>query len=191
MKALFIGIILLFSIQSFGQLEKKVWLIGGSGAFSKYTDKVKYLPNDYGFTTGKDIETLAEFSALIGYFPINKFATGFRTSGRIVSAHGSGRTNALIVRAGPFVRYYFLPEEREFNLLVESSYQFGYLNHRLVHKKGRSNVFELMAGSEVFFNSSAGMEILVGYAYNDNSLDNYKQKGFRTSIGFIFHLIRD
>ena len=51
-----------------------------------------------------------------------------------------------------------------------------------------------MGGSEIFFNSTVGLEILLGYTSKVLSIDNSQsaanitKKGFQTSIGFTFHL---
>lgn len=52
-----------------------------------------------------------------------------------------------------------------------------------------------MGGTEVFFNSAVGLEILIGYRKQTISIDNsptssYKsiQKALLVNIGFIFHL---
>jgi len=99
---------------------------------------------------------------------------------------------------GPFARYYFLKDDRQFNLLGDVSCQFG-TNQELngEHPKGKFNSFLVMTGIEAFFNSSVGLEILVGYkqqvASYDNSPSAYidNRKGFQTSIGFQFHLQKE
>ncbi len=53
-----------------------------------------------------------------------------------------------------------------------------------------------MAGPEIFFNSTAGLEILLGYRQNIISIENSlpesnlknNKKGFQISIGFQLHL---
>ena len=55
---LFIAIALLFTINSFGQLDKKTWLVGGTGSFDSYKENYTYV-----FTgTGENIEIERNFS---------------------------------------------------------------------------------------------------------------------------------
>ena len=54
-----------------------------------------------------------------------------------------------------------------------------------------------MAGTELFFNTSVGIEFLLGYLYQKNVKDEtqnayeYMKKGFYVSIGFQLHLIKN
>ncbi len=54
-----------------------------------------------------------------------------------------------------------------------------------------------MVGTDVFFTSSVGMEILLGYSNKIVSIDNSQsvfesnKKGFQFSVGFQFHLIKE
>ena len=51
-----------------------------------------------------------------------------------------------------------------------------------------------MGGSEIFFNNSVGLNILFGYTSQMLSVDKSQfpfyetVRGFKTSLGFIFHL---
>jgi hypothetical protein len=96
---------------------------------------------------------------------------------------------------GPFARYYFLNTDKPFNILADVSYQFGYLQQLgLLHEKGKNNTFSAMGGTEIFFNSTAGMEILLGYINKTVSIENSpgafknSKSGFQVSIGFTLHL---
>jgi hypothetical protein len=54
--------------------------------------------------------------------------------------------------------------------------------------------FSIMAGPEIFFNSSVGLEILLGYKATTQTIDNSPtgfsdaHKGFQISVGFQIHL---
>ena len=80
-------------------------------------------------------------------------------------------------------------------MLTDINYQFG-ANKFLgsLHEKGKYNTLSIMGGMEVFFNSSVGIEILLGYTSKIVSIDNSssmfsdKKNGFQTSIGFQIHL---
>jgi len=64
---------LLLSLYSIGQLEKRNWLIGGSGNLFSFNEKYTY-PTFSGTSKYTDIE----LSASIGYFLFDKFSTGLR-----------------------------------------------------------------------------------------------------------------
>jgi hypothetical protein len=180
------------------QLDKGIWLVGGSGSFYNYHE-------DYNSqqTTFTAKYTEIDISASVGYFVADKLATGLRPT--FSSAKGvamqngipNGSSNDNKMAVGPFVRYYFLPMDRSFNLLSDVSYQWG-ITQRLgaLHEKGKNNTFSIMAGPEVFFNSSAGLEILLGYSQNISSIENslpeansnINKKGLQISIGFQLHL---
>lgn len=193
MKHLFLLLMLsAFYLQASCQLSKNTWLTGGAASFytyhGTYTSPTINQKNKY---------TNIDLSASIGYFFMDKLAGGIRpyfssTKGEII---GVGSTNGYRLAAGPFARYYFLNTEKPFNILGDVSYQLG-INRNLgvLHEKGKLNTFSVMAGTEVFFNSTAGLEILLGYVNKISTIDNSpnastsNQKGFQISIGFQLHL---
>lgn len=174
------------------QLDKGVWLAGGSGDLYSYNEE--YTAPSVNFT-GK--YRSLDLSASIGYFFANKLTGGLRPYLSIYRGKSSegGSANDLKVAGGPFLRYYFLKEDKQFNLLADISYQFGINEARNGdNPKGKFNIFSIMAGIEAFFNSSIGLELLIGYknqlATFDNSPSAYSsnRKGIQTSIGFQLHL---
>ncbi len=180
------------SINTYGQLMKNTWLIGGTGSSYTYTDNTSYQSGSY---TSK--YTSVDISASVGYFVMDKLAGGLRPtfSSYKGSTSGGGSTNSYRLAIGPFVRYYFLNEEKRFNLLADICYQAGINDWKDGYPaKGKYNTFYLQAGAEFFFNSSVGLEFLIGYksqiASIDNSPSGYDRnvEGLQTSIGFQFHL---
>lgn len=103
----------------------------------------------------------------------------------------AGKSNANWYAAGPFTRYYFLEKEKTFNLLLDCGYQFGSFID-LGKKTSNSNTLAIMGGAELYFNSTAGLEVLLGYYdKTDKFSDGNKRKnGFQVSIGFQLHLIK-
>ena len=62
-----------------------------------------------------------------------------------------------------------------------------------MNDKGKFNTLSIMAGTEVFFNNTSGLEILIGYrnqiaTLNGSSGYNSNKNGFQVSIGFTLHL---
>ncbi len=189
---IFLVTLSLFSLTAKCQLDKGTWLLGGSGSFYSYNE-------DY---TATNIDVTAKYtsidlSASMGYFFIDKFSGGLRPyfSSFKGESSGGGSTNSYRLALGPFLRYYFLNTDKAFNLLIDGAYQFG-INQQLgaSHDKGEFNTFSIMGGTEVFFNTTAGLEILLGYKKQTVSIKDSpgalysNKKGFQASIGFTFHL---
>lgn len=197
MKHLILFFALLIYKNAHSQIEKGVWLIGGSGNFYSYNED--YSTPSYSQTAKY---TSIDVAASVGHFLVDKFAVGLRPSfsfykGKVISASigVGGSTNSYRIAIGPFARYYFLKTDKQFNLLADVSYQFGINNWQDGYKaKGRYNTFSLMGGTELFFNNTVGIEILFGYKHqvasieNSQSAYNRNSKGFQISIGFTFHL---
>jgi len=196
MKSLLISLSLILSlISTQAQLTKKNWLVGGAGSFYSYTQDYTTPIADL---TGK--WTTIDLSGSVGYFFINKFSAGLRPyfSSFKGESSGGGSANYYRLAIGPFARYYFLHADRQFNILADANYQFG-INNLLgvLHEKGKYNTFSLMVGSEVFFNTAVGLEILFGYKNqiitidNSSSVYHSNEKGFQISIGFQIHLEKE
>lgn len=193
MKSFFLTVLVCaFSISSFGQLTKKTWLVGGSGSLYSYNED--YSSSNTNFTAKY---TNVDISASIGYFVIDKLSAGLRPtfSSFKGESSGGGSTNNYKIAVGPFLRYYFLNTEKQFNLLADLSYQFGVnKNSGGLNDKGKYNVFSAMGGTEIFFNSTVGIEFLFGYSQKLITIDNpstaskSNKTGFQASIGFQIHL---
>lgn len=174
------------------QLNKGNFLLGGSGNF--YTYKENYRSANVDFDANY---TDINLNASLGYFVADKLVLGIKPtfSSTKGNSSGGGTTNAYQIGIGPFVRYYFLKEDKPFNFLSEVSYQIGsnrYLSQ--VKEKGKNNNFSILAGPEIFFNTTVGLELLFGYSVQTVSITNSpgefinKKSGFQTSIGFQIHL---
>jgi len=192
-----------FNLSSFGQLKQNTWLVGGSGSFYSYNEN--YTSTNLN-QTGK--WTNIDLSASGGYFFVDKLCGGIRTlyssSKKTNEATINGGTtvttsNQYYLSAGPYARYYFLKQDKQFNILTDVGYQFG-VNKYLgaASNTGKYNIFSAKAGIEAFFNSTAGIEILIGYYQTTITIDNTPsisfidtKKGFQVSIGFQLHLIKE
>ncbi len=190
-------IVFALSMSAYAQIDKDIWLVGGSGSFFSYNE-------DYSTPTFNQTAkyTSIDIAASIGYFIFDKFVVGLRPNfssykGKVISASvgSGGSTNSYKVSIGPYVRYYFLNAEKQFNILADISYQFG-INKYLgvLSEKGKLNTLTFMGGMEIFFNSTAGMEILLGYTKKTVSIEdspgafNNDKTGVQVSIGFTLHL---
>ena len=189
-----LSLILTVITSSYSQLDKKTWLIGGAGNFYSYSEE--YISS---FSNGREKHTSIDVSATIGYFFFDKFSVGLRPYLSTYTEGGSavGYFDYSKFAVGPFARYYFLKKNKPYNLLTDVSYLTGINQGRSGgNLNGVFKVFSIMVGTEVFFNSSIGIEILLGYksqlATVDNSPNDYvrTKKGFQTSISFQFHLTK-
>lgn len=186
-----LSILLMLSNTCTSQLDKGVWLVGGTGSF--YSTKNSYT------------STVATFNAdairiglnpSIGYVLTDKFAVGLRpgytkTKSTVTTPSG-GNTNENRLDIGPFLRYYFLEKQKQFNVLADISYQYGF--YWFTPNKGNRNTFSVSTGTVVFFNSSIGLELLIGYySQNETIKDGIstrnEQRGLQMMIGFQFHLV--
>jgi len=199
MRRLLIFIIFLsFTQIALCQLDKGIWLVGGSGSFQ--SNKRDYTV-EAGTVQYKDIDV--SLSPSVGYFIKDKLAIGLKPSfswsktdhvRTIVGNVSGGRGNNSWLYLGPFGRYYFLQKDNNYNIVVDASYSYG-IQSNFGANTGHSNGFKFMTGPEFYFNSSVGVELLIGYSsrkerYYDIGFSNY-YRGFLTSIGFQIHLERD
>lgn len=187
--------ILLFSLASYAQLDKNTWL--NSGALNFFSSKKDYTsyatPNTSGYSN--DVNLTVSFST--GYFVTDKVAFGLKPyfswaksesfTNDPNSSGVSGSTKRYGI--GPFFRYYFLQKEKQFNILTDMSYQVGrWDSGGLI---GPIKDFNISAGPVIYFNSSVGMEFLLGYKSHLEVLKDYSKsvsKGLNLSIGFQIHL---
>lgn len=187
--------ILLFGFSTFcltaqSQLTEGIWLVGGTGSFSSTQNTY----SSSAATQSSEVVNL-NLSPNIGYFLLDKFAIGIRPSFAKIKSHitsvNGGNTNENRLDFGPFARYYFLEAEKQFNILTDASYQYGF--YWFTPTKGHRNTFSASAGSVVFFNSSVGLELLIGYYWRKEEInDAFKtineENGLQMTIGFQFNL---
>ncbi len=175
-----------------GQITQGNWLVGGTGSF--LTSKNSYTSPTFSSTSDRlDIK----ISPNVGYFVIDKLGVGVKTSfsknKEEVTTTGGLQTNVNRLEFGPFARYYFLDVEKQYNVLADISYQYGF--YWFTPTKGNINTISANAGTVIFFNSSVGLEFLVGY-YNRKEIIEQggefitNQSGLQIGIGFQIHLER-
>jgi hypothetical protein len=182
---------LLFLNICFAQLDKGMWLVGGSGNY--LTSKLEYTSPTFSSSSKKlDITVTPN----IGYFIFDKLAIGLKTSftkykDQVSGSGGLINTNSNRITFGPFAKFYILQKEKQYNLLAEVNYQYGL--YRFKPTKGSSNTFNAAIGPVIFFNSSVGLEFLLGYYSIKETIKQTgdfisNQSGFQISIGFQIHL---
>jgi hypothetical protein len=182
------------SFNANSQLDKNTWLVGGSGSF--YLSKRNYTSYVSPTLNGYSNELNLSLSPNIGYFIVDKFAVGLRPyfswgKGESTSANGTISTSdSKRYGIGPFARYYFLDKDKRYNILADASYQLGEWN---LGDIGKLSNFSFLVGPVIYFNTSVGMEFLLGYSSQSEELKNFSKnssKGFYVNIGFQIHLIK-
>lgn len=160
MKPLFISCVLfLIFISANAQLTKHNWMLGGAINFSSiHRNSEAYGPSQVGYTFN--------ITPNIGYFPLDKFAVGFKTginkSG--YKAPGTpGYNKYTEFNIGAYSRYYFLSTEKNINILSEAAYLYGFEKGNQ-NDPASKNTFVFSAGPVVYFNTSVGIEFLVSYS---------------------------
>ncbi|WP_395052821.1 hypothetical protein [Flavobacterium sp.] len=140
------------------QINKGNWMVGGSASFSSNKEISKLYNSTY---KSQLIQTFAN----IGYFPVNKFATGIKLGyeGNFVNYNNDFSFNNYSV--GPFVRYYFLKQEKIMNVFIEANYTIEELHNKgTVPNTNHNKAYSFVGGSTIFLNSSVGLEISVKYS---------------------------
>ena len=142
--------IFLITINTYSQLDKKTWLVGGTGSFNSYKNEQSFISQQ----TNNQIIIVydykeIELSAKVGYFFIDKLAIGitpsFSYSNGILRDNNLSAAYANSFSVGPFARYYFLKKDKPFNILAEANYQFGFLRiGRYEKEKGSINRFTFL-----------------------------------------------
>ncbi len=196
---LFISAALLFK-QSHAQITKNNWLVGGSGVFSSIT-------YNSGAGGGGQRITNIQLSPNIGYFFVDKFTTGLRTSigitrSKILNTPYYNLGKGITYGGGPFLRYYFLPTGSPFNILIDGNYQYSISKGGGISTstpepvdvpltKYEMNTFSVAAGPVLYFNSSVGLEFLIGYSTTKYLHYEGRNNTIQAGIGLQVHLEKD
>lgn len=185
MKTLFFFLVLTFSLTLNAQITKGNWMVGGDGSF---TSSIATSED----SSGNEIEskgTGLRLNPNIGYFFADKFAFGLDTSINYSNPQGNNNSNWSL-GLGPFVRYYFLENDKRINLFGEANYIFSTsLSEQNNDLKSSAIGFSL--GSVLFFNSSVGLELSLNYT--DSTVKrkgsaNSNSKDIFVGLGFQIHL---
>ncbi|MBN8663809.1 MAG: hypothetical protein J0L83_04510 [Chitinophagales bacterium] len=195
---LFLFTIILFQ-SSFGQISKGNWLVGGSGQLSAYSST----NTNVSPAREQNVKALyISVSPNIGYFIKDKFAVGLRPAltwekgkaGDAFAPDGSvvgsgGKLTQIRFVIGPFCRYYLLDTEKPFNILIEAAYQYGIGSPKPLNE--RQSIFSAGLGPVIYFNSSVGLEFLLGYNNTILNAEGYyrtSKNSIQLNIGVQIHL---
>ena len=176
-KLFFIATVL-FTISANSQITKGNWMVGGDASFTYGKSKPKSVSDSESFNIG--------ISPNIGYFVLDKFAVGTRLDyNRSRTKSDSGTSSLDIFEASPFVRYYFLENEKPMNVFLESSYKFSIL------KENKATAFSVKTGVAVFLNQSTALEISLQYLNTNSDNIFVGSNAVLLGFGFQLHLERD
>jgi hypothetical protein len=185
---------------SSAQITKHNWLVGGTGLFSSTTS------NSAAGNIGQR-QTQINLSPNIGYFLADKFAAGLKIGYsniryKQLNTPNYNLSKFITCSVGPFLRYYFLPTDKQFNLLVDGSYQYGNERGGGVSSTGsepvdfdltkyQKHTFSIAAGPVIYFNSSVGLEFLAAYTTSKYVNIEGRNKTFQVGLGLQVHLEKD
>lgn len=178
-RTLFFLFALAFSLTTNAQITKGNWLAGGNGNF--VFSKVKSESSNGNVSTSKAFGF--SLQPKIGYFPIDKFATGL--SLRLNHSNPSKSSSEWSYGIGPFIRYYFLPTDRLVNVFSEAGYVFS---TDLSGSSFNSNSIDLKTGTVIFFTGSVGLEVTLNYDYSKRNNHSGSLIGDRFSLGLGFQV---
>ena len=199
MKKIILFILAITTIKySSAQLTKHNWLVGGIGLFNSTT-----YTNDLGFQTQR--VTNIQIAPNIGYFFVDKFAGGlklnFSTSRYKNISNGASYnlSKSTTYGFGPFLRYYFLDVNKQFNILMDGSYQYNIERGGGVSSSNSTpvpvpitqyskNTFSIAAGPVIYFNSTVGLEFLIGYSTTKYVQNSSRNSGIQVGLGLQVHL---
>ena len=174
--------LLIFFFASDAQITKGNWMIGGNASYSSTNYK-----SDFGSKTKFfDLQLIPH----VGYFIADKIATGIAANIVYMGFNVDASTQATSTdfNLGPFIRYYLLSTEREFNIVTEATYQYGFAGGNVGSKKPRKNTFAFAAGPVIYFTNSVGLEFLIGYSTYKYTAFAGSDNSIRFGIGIQAHL---
>lgn len=148
---------------SFAQIEKRNWLVGGSGSFASET-------YTYEEAYPKVTSTELILSPNVGFFIIDKLAIGTLSTLAFSNLHyyndpsfkDQFSRNYLF---GIFAKYYYFKQSQSVNLFSELGYY--------IYNTNNSNNLWFSAGPVVFLNPQTGLEFKVNYRMENMSNDNH------------------
>jgi hypothetical protein len=153
------------------QINQNNWMVGGSFAFSS--------------SEVMDITTKTTlFSPNVGYFFMDKFAGGIK--GNLSSLKMEGEDVMSTSMFGPYLRYYLLKNDSDFNMHFEGNYMFGAT--KAMGETFNQDGYELAVTPMVFLNKHTALELRVSYGSVHTEDEPERTNTFGLGIGFQIHL---
>lgn len=153
------------------QINKNNWMVGGSFAYSS--------------SEVMDITTKTTlFSPNLGYFFLDKFAGGIR--GNLSALKMEGENVMSTSMFGPYLRYYLLKNDSDFNLHFEGNYMFGAT--KAAGETFNQDGYELAVTPMVFLNRHTALELRISYGSVNTEDEPERTNTFGLGVGFQIHL---
>ena len=176
---------------TYSQVTKYNWLLGGDGAFS-YTNNNSNINASFKTTN-------FYLAPNIGYFIWDKVCGGLKFSiNTFKIKYPPNQSNGFVSYStltqfygiGPFARYYFLDNGKVANIFLETSYQYNLrkdvLPNSTTHQP--ANIFAFNAGPVIYLNSSVGIELTIGYSSLKYDNATGRNNSILANIGLQFYL---
>lgn len=177
---------ILFTFSANSQITKGNWMVGGTGSFmfSKTEPKNN---NSSGTTINYTSKGafIIKLEPNIGYFLLNKLAVGCKLN--YINGFLEGeklKTDGMNLSVGPYVRYYFLEEDKMYNIFLEPSF-----NKFLSNGLGNASSYGVKSGFVIFMNSSVGIETSISYVKSSSS--KFDSNDIFLGLGFQIHLEKE
>jgi len=172
MKKVLLSILLITAVLfSNAQISQNNWMVGGS--FSYNSSEVM------------DITTQTTLiSPNLGYFFVDKFAGGIKGNLSALKMEGEDVMSSSMF--GPYLRYYLLKNDSDFNLHFDGSYMFGAT--KAAGETFNQNGYELALTPMVFLNKHTALEFRVSYGSVKTEDESERTNTFGLGVGFQIHL---
>jgi hypothetical protein len=177
-----LSVTILFFSQGKSQITKGNWMLGGNVSYAS-TD---YNSENYG---APHKYYKLQVNPNIGYFLIDKLASGLKTGIEKTGAPGANNSHTNF-NIGPYLRYYWLKPESPINIISEGNYQYGFDKFSNAEKVSK-NTFSFSAGPVVYFNTVVGLEFLISYSTYKFSEIKGSNNTLMVGLGLQVHLERE
>jgi len=166
-----------------GQITKGNWLAGGNAYYSS----TRYNFPDETWTRTTDLDLLPN----LGFFVADHFAVGLKLG---YKRYATTTNHNLVAKdhtykLGPFLRYYFFPNDKQINLLVEGAYQYSVTKTNAITVE--VNDFSFAGGPVFYFNSAVGLELQLRYSTTRYPNHDPLVNNIRLGLGLQVHLKND
>ena len=158
---------ILISISATSQITKGNFMVGGNASFTSISSSNNSKTSQINLTPN------------VGYFIFDKLSVGTLINYSYSKSKDNFGGSSIYKsnNIGPFIRYYLLNKEKDYNVFYETSYNFSLL------KDNKNTEFGNKLGLVLFLNSAVGFEVSLKYSLNkykypneivpDNSSNNF------------------
>ncbi len=179
-----LALLLTITTTSFTQIKKGQFLTGGTFNFestkSESSINPTYQSNNFFLSPN------------IGYFIIDKMATGLRIDFRSYNLKTENlETHQVNTSLSPFLRYYFLPIPKKVNVFFDVSY----IHHKSKWSSDsnpgyfeKTRGYYLSAGPSIFLTNQIALEFTLGYKQTtSDNFGNTKENRLNSGFGLQVH----